>query len=79
MIKIKQYLVSFSNRAAQTTRKWAAALQMVEEKARCLLSKPEFTNLCYYTDEYSARHMTIEAFIQVMTELLNTPEKVSTL
>ncbi|XP_049822236.1 whirlin [Aethina tumida] len=68
-------LCSPGSRAAQTTRKWAAALQMVEEKARCLLSRPEFTTLCYYTDEYAARHMTIDAFVQVMTELLNTPDK----
>ncbi|CAG9814385.1 unnamed protein product [Phaedon cochleariae] len=63
------------SRAAQTTRKWAAALQMVEEKARVLLSRPEFTTMCYYTDEYAARHMTIDAFVQVMTELFNTPDK----
>lgn len=69
----------FRSRVAQTTRKWAAALQMVEEKARCLLSRPEFTTLCYYTDEYAARHMTIDAFVQVISELLNTPEKVSDL
>ncbi|KAK9869538.1 hypothetical protein WA026_003294 [Henosepilachna vigintioctopunctata] len=68
-------LCSPGSRAAATTRKWAAALQMVEEKARCLLSRPEFTTLCYYTDEYAAKHMTIDAFVQVMTELLNTPEK----
>uniref|UniRef100_A0A6P7FA05 Whirlin isoform X1 n=1 Tax=Diabrotica virgifera virgifera TaxID=50390 RepID=A0A6P7FA05_DIAVI len=68
-------LCSPGSRAAQTTRKWAAALQMVEEKARILLSRPEFTTLCYYTDEYAARHMTIDAFVQVMTELLNTPDK----
>nr|XP_015833715.1 PREDICTED: whirlin [Tribolium castaneum] len=68
-------LCSPGSKAAQTTRKWAAALQMVEEKARCLLSRPEFTTLCYYTDEYASRHMTIDAFVQVMTELLNTPEK----
>lgn len=49
---------------------------MVEEKAKCLLSRPEFTTLCYYTDEYASRHMTIDAFVQVMTELLNTPDKV---
>lgn len=67
----------FRSRAAQTTRKWAAALQMVEEKAKCLLTRPEFTTLCYYTDEYAARHMTIDAFVQVMTELLNTPDKVT--
>lgn len=68
-------LCSPGSRAAQTTRKWAAALQMVEEKARCLLSRPEFTSLCYYTDEYAAKHMTIDAFVQVMTDLLNTPDK----
>lgn len=66
------------SRAAQTNRKWVAALQMVEEKARSILTKPEFTNLCYYTEEYSARHMTIDAFVQVMIELLNAPDKVST-
>lgn len=69
----------FSSKAAQTTKKWSAALQMVEEKARCLLSKPEFTSLCYYVDEYASRHMTIDAFVQVMTEVLNTSEKVSLL
>nr|CAH7729527.1 unnamed protein product [Callosobruchus chinensis] len=69
-------LCSPGSRVAATTRKWAAALQMVEEKARCLLPRPEFTSLCYYTDEYAARHMTIDAFVQVVTELLNTPEKV---
>nr|XP_023018515.1 whirlin-like [Leptinotarsa decemlineata] len=68
-------LCSPGSRAAQTTRKWAAALQMVEEKARIILTRPEFTNMCYYTDEYAARHMTIDAFVQVMTELLNTPDK----
>ncbi|VEN42479.1 unnamed protein product, partial [Callosobruchus maculatus] len=68
-------LCSPGSRVAATTRKWAAALQMVEEKARCLLPRPEFTSLCYYTDEYAARHMTIDAFVQVVTELLNTPEK----
>ncbi|XP_045472581.1 whirlin isoform X2 [Harmonia axyridis] len=70
-------LCSPGSRAAATTRKWAAALQMVEEKARCLLSRPEFTSLCYYTDEYAAKHMTIDAFVQVMTELLNTSEKIT--
>lgn len=62
--------------ASWVTRKWAAALQAVEEKARILLSRPEFGALVYYTDEYAARHMTVDAFVQCMTELLNTPDKV---
>lgn len=54
-----------------------AALQMVEEKARCVLPKSDFPTLCYYTDEYTCRRMTVDAFVAVMLELLNTPEKVS--
>lgn len=61
------------------SRKWSAALQMVEEKARSVLARSEFASLCYYTDEYAARHMGIEAYVQVVLELLNTPEKVPTL
>lgn len=69
-------LSCFRSRAAQTMKKWSAALQMVEEKAKCLLSKPEFTSLCYYVDEYASKHMTVDAFVQIMTEVLNTPDKV---
>lgn len=62
--------------AANSARKWSAALQMVEEKARCVLARSEFASLCYYTDEYAARHMDVEAYVHVVLELLNTPEKV---
>lgn len=55
----------------------SAALQMVDEKARVVLKKSEFSTLTYYLDEYSARQMTIEAFVAVLLELLNTPDKVS--
>jgi glutamine cyclotransferase len=50
---------------------------MVEEKARVVLKKSEFTTLAYYQEEYAARQMTIEAFVAVLLELLNTPEKVT--
>ncbi|KAE8751756.1 hypothetical protein FOCC_FOCC001605, partial [Frankliniella occidentalis] len=52
------------------------ALQMVEEKARVVLTKTEFATLAYYQEEYAAGQMTIEAFVAVLLELLNTPEKV---
>lgn len=50
---------------------------MVEEKARVLLSRNELLSLSYYQEEYAMGHMTIEAFVTVLLELLNTPEKVS--
>ncbi|GLG99015.1 Uncharacterized protein GBIM_05557, partial [Gryllus bimaculatus] len=55
------------------------ALQMVEEKARVVLSRAEFSTLAYYQEEYAGRQMTIEAFVAVLLELLNTPEKYTLL
>ncbi|XP_039281339.1 uncharacterized protein LOC111064115 isoform X3 [Nilaparvata lugens] len=57
----------------------SAALQMVDEKARCVLTKAEFAKLSYYLDEYSARQMAIDAFVAVLLELLNTPDKYTLL
>ncbi|RZF31867.1 hypothetical protein LSTR_LSTR009514 [Laodelphax striatellus] len=57
----------------------SAALQMVDEKARCVLSKAEFAKLSYYLDEYSARQMAIDAFVAVLLELLNSPDKYTLL
>lgn len=49
---------------------------MVEEKARSLLPRQHFANLSYYIAEYGARGMNIEAFVSVLLEMLDTPEKV---
>jgi len=50
---------------------------MVQEKARVVLPHPEYASLDYYQREYSARQMDVEAFVAVLLEMLNTPEKVS--
>lgn len=50
---------------------------MVEEKARSLLPRHNFASLSYYIVEYGARGMTIDAFVSVLLEMLDTPEKVS--
>lgn len=52
---------------------------MVEEKARSLLPRQHFANLSYYIAEYGARGMNIEAFVSVLLEMLDTPEKVTNL
>lgn len=49
---------------------------MVEEKARSLLPRHHFASLSYYMTEYGARGMTIDAFVSVLLEMLDTPEKV---
>ncbi|XP_055691368.1 whirlin [Lutzomyia longipalpis] len=48
---------------------------MVEEKARSLLARHHFASLSYYIAEYGARAMTIDAFVSVLLEMLDTPEK----
>lgn len=50
---------------------------MVEEKARSLLPRHHFASLSYYIAEYSAKAMTIDAFVAVLLEMLDTYEKVS--
>lgn len=49
---------------------------MVEEKARSLLPRHNFASLSYYIVEYVGRGMTIDAFVSVLLEMLDTPEKV---
>lgn len=49
---------------------------MVEEKARSLLPRHHFASLSYYITEYGARAMTIDAFVSVLLEMLDTYEKV---
>ncbi|CAB3381350.1 Hypothetical predicted protein [Cloeon dipterum] len=56
-----------------------AALQMVQEKARVILPHPEYASLDYYQREYAARQMDVEAFVAVLLEMLNTPEKYTLL
>ncbi|XP_018786920.1 PREDICTED: whirlin isoform X1 [Bactrocera latifrons] len=48
---------------------------MVEEKARSLLPRHQFASLSYYIAEYAARAMTIDAFVAVLLEMLDTYEK----
>ncbi|KAI5743902.1 hypothetical protein M8J77_023511 [Diaphorina citri] len=53
----------------------SAALQMVEEKARVMLKKNEFTTLSYYLDEYANKQMSVESLVTVLLQLLNNRDK----
>lgn len=50
---------------------------MVDEKSSCLLPRHSYASLSYYIKEYGRRGMTIDAFVSVLLEMLDTPEKVS--
>lgn len=50
---------------------------MVEEKARSLLPRHQFSNLSFYINEYGARGLTVDAFVSILLEMLDTPEKVN--
>jgi hypothetical protein len=49
---------------------------MVEEKARVMLKKNEFTTLSYYLDEYANKQMSVESLVTVLLQLLNNRDKV---
>lgn len=57
-------------------RKKCPVSVMVEEKARSLLPRHQFSNISFYIREYCARGLTIEAFVSILLEMLDTPEKV---
>ncbi|XP_037047692.1 whirlin isoform X11 [Bradysia coprophila] len=59
------------------SRKKCPISAMVEEKARSLLPRHHFASLSYYITEYGARGMTIDAFVAVLLEMLDTSEKHS--
>lgn len=66
-------VIQLKNRA----RRKGQIATMVEEKARSLLPRHHFASLSYYIAEYSAKAMTIDAFVAVLLEMLDTYEKVS--
>ncbi|CRK92781.1 CLUMA_CG006236, isoform A [Clunio marinus] len=48
---------------------------MVEEKAHSLLPRHQFSNLSFYIKEYGARGLNVDAFVSILLEMLDTPEK----
>lgn len=51
-------------------------LRMFDEKAKLLLNEEEESTLNYYRTEYDKGQVTLDAFVAVLLELLNTPDKV---
>lgn len=49
----------------------------VEQKARSLLPQSDLPALAYYMEEYAVRRLTPDAFLTVLRDLLDTPQKVS--
>ncbi|KAM4695895.1 whirlin [Rhinophrynus dorsalis] len=54
-------------------------LVLLEEKARLLLTEPERSTMSYYLQQYKEHHITVQALIMAMFELLNTQAKFSLL
>lgn len=49
----------------------------MEQKARSLLPASDLPALAYYMEEYAARRLTPDAFLTVLRDLLDTPQKVT--
>ncbi|XP_041430778.1 whirlin isoform X2 [Xenopus laevis] len=54
-------------------------LVLLEEKARLLLTEPERSTMSYYLQQYKDHHISVQALIMAMFELLNTQAKFSLL
>ncbi|XP_063839102.1 whirlin [Ostrinia nubilalis] len=60
-------------------RRRGAAAVAVEQKARSLLPQSDLPALAYYMEEYAARRLTPDAFLTVLRDLLDTPQKYTLL
>ncbi|KAJ0182003.1 hypothetical protein K1T71_002725 [Dendrolimus kikuchii] len=56
-----------------------AASVAVEQKARSLLPQSDLPALAYYMEEYAARRLTPDAFLTVLRDLFDTPQKYTLL
>ncbi|XP_063617471.1 whirlin isoform X9 [Cydia splendana] len=56
-----------------------AASTAVEQKARSLLPQSDLPALAYYMEEYAARRLATDAFLTVLRDLLDTPQKYTLL
>lgn len=56
--------------------KSTSVLQMIEEKARTVLTKSEHSRFTFYRLEYSQGFLPICTFVRILLELLSTHEKV---
>ncbi|GAB6021900.1 Deafness, autosomal recessive 31 [Chamberlinius hualienensis] len=54
-------------------------LKILNEKAKLLLGKKEHATLNYYRTEYERGQVTLDAFVAVLLEILNTADKFSLL
>ncbi|XP_037297597.1 whirlin isoform X3 [Manduca sexta] len=60
-------------------RRRGAAAVAVEQKARSLLPQSDLPAIAYYMEEYAARRLTPDAFLTVLRDLLDTPQKYTLL
>ncbi|XP_059060374.1 whirlin isoform X4 [Achroia grisella] len=60
-------------------RRRGAAAVAVEQKAKSLLPQSDLPALAYYMEEYAARRLTPDAFLTVLRDLLDTPQKYTLL
>ncbi|CAG9784255.1 unnamed protein product [Diatraea saccharalis] len=60
-------------------KKRGAAAVAVEQKARSLLPQSDLPAMAYYMEEYVARRLTPDAFLTVLRDLLDTPQKYTLL
>ncbi|XP_073942018.1 uncharacterized protein isoform X3 [Choristoneura fumiferana] len=56
-----------------------AASTAVEQKAHSLLPQSDLPALAYYMEEYAARRLATDAFLTVLRDLLDTPQKYTLL
>jgi hypothetical protein len=71
------YEPTSSSSTRSLSDKSTCVLQMIEEKARTVLTKSEHSRFTFYRLEYGQGFLPLYTFVRILLELLNTHEKVS--
>ncbi|XP_050670402.1 whirlin [Leptidea sinapis] len=60
-------------------RRRGAASVAVEQKAKSLLPQSDLPAIAYYMEEYASRRLTVDSFLTVLKEILDTQHKLTLL
>lgn len=75
----KKFIQGYGTQVMHQKQQPHTGRHLIEHRSKQLLSEIESNTLMYYLNEYQSHGLTIEAFLTVILDMMDTPEKVALL
>ena len=75
----KKFIQGYGTQVMHQKQQPHTGRHLVEHRSKQLLSEIESNTLMYYLNEYQGHGLNIEAFLTVILDMMDTPEKVALL